>query len=191
MSNFIERHNHRLKNFDYGSYNYYYVTICTKNKQNLLSSITVGSDALVTPDTILSPDDVISKPTKLGEKIFECWNNIQKLNENVKVDKFVIMPNHIHGIIILENKEPIDPIKKQYSFQVAERRGRRSLQGLIRDFKSVTTRYYKKTYNVGESLWQESFYDTVITSQQQYENICNYIQLNPTNWILKKEADDF
>ena len=51
--------------------------------------------------------------------------------------------------------------------------------------------YYKKNYNVCESLWQESFYDTVITSQQQYENICNYIQLNPTNWILKKEADDF
>ena len=83
------------------------------------------------------------------------------------------------------------PIEKQFSFQIAERRGRRSLQGLIKDFKSVTTRYYKKNYNVCESLWQESFYDTVITSQQQYENICNYIQLNPTNWILKKEADDF
>ncbi len=191
MKGLVERHNHRLKNFDYGSYNYYYVTICTKNKQKLLSSITVESDALVVPDTFLNPDDIKNEPTKLGEKIIECWNNIEKLNENIKVDKFVIMPNHIHGIIIIENKESIDPIEKQYSFQIAERRGRRSLQGLIKDFKSVTTRYYKKAHGVSESLWQESFYDSVITSQQQYENICNYINLNPINWVLKKDTDDF
>ncbi len=159
MKGLVERRNHRLKNFDYGSYNYYYVTICTRNKECLLSEITVGSDALVAPkdNRIISREDVVIIPTELGHKVIECWNNIQKLNDKVEVNKFVLMPNHIHGIIIIRNTESIEPFEKKYDFQIAERRGRRSLQGLIKDFKSVTTRYYKKTCNVPQSLWQESF----------------------------------
>ena len=187
MRNFAERRNHRLKSFDYGSSNYYYVTICTNNRKNLLSTIT----PVAPEDESLTPENIKSTPTNLGKKIIDCWLNIERLNENVKVDKFVVMPNHIHGIIIIKNNESIENPEKKYAFQIVERRGRRSLQGLIKDFKSVTTRYYKNTYDKTESLWQESFYDTVITSQEQYENICNYILCNPLNWLLKKDLDDF
>ena len=195
MKGLVERRNHRLKNFDYGSYNYYYVTICTKNKECLLSTITtVESCTTVAPptDNIINPENILITPTDIGLKVIDCWNNIQKFNENVEVNNFVLMPNHLHGIIVIKNTDPSpENFEKKYDFQIAERRGRRSLQGLIRDFKSVTTRHYKKMNKVCESLWQESFYDTVITSQQQYENICNYIQYNPLNWFLNKETDDF
>jgi hypothetical protein len=90
---FYDRKNHRLKNYDYGRYGYYYVTICT---------------------------------------------------------------NH------------------------------RSLQGLIKDFKSVTTRQYKAMFQVNESLWQESYYDEVIRSQEKYHEIWNYIEHNPAHWIMKE-----
>lgn len=190
MNGLAERRNHRLKNFDYGSYNYYYVTICTKNKECLLSEITVGSDAPVAPEDnrIISWEDAVSCPTEIGQKVIECWNNIQNLNDKVEVNKFVLMPNHIHGIIIIRNTDSIELFEKKYDFQIAERRGRRSLQGLIKDFKSVTTRHYKKTCNASQSLWQESFFDTVITSQEQYENICRYIDCNPLNWVLDEPS---
>lgn len=117
-----QRKNHRLKNYDYGSYGYYYVTICTLNRENVLCNI-VGSDALVAP-------------SETGMKVIECWNNIALLNENIEVDKFTLMPNHIHGIIIIKNMEPIEVREKKYDFEITERRGRRSLKGLIKDFKS-------------------------------------------------------
>lgn len=173
---FKQRKNHRLPEYDYGKYGYYFVTICTNNRKPLLSKIRcVGSDAPVAPESLIVP-------TQLGNKVVESFKKIETLNENVKIDKFVLMPNHIHAIIIIENTEPIEPIEKQYAFQIAERRGRRSLQGLIKDFKSVTTRYYKKTFGINESLWQESFYDEVIKSYQQYESVWNYINGNPFKW---------
>jgi REP element-mobilizing transposase RayT len=174
MNNLPTRKNTRLKDFDYGSYGYYYVTICTNNKKNILCDI-VGNDALVVP-------------SKIGKKVIECWNNIAKLNENVEIDKFVLMPNHIHGIIIIKNESDIETIDKQYGFEVAERRGRRSLQCLIKDFKSVTTRHYKKIKNITQeiSLWQTSYYDEIIKNQFHYDNIWQYIDTNPLKWELDK-----
>jgi REP element-mobilizing transposase RayT len=95
------------------------------------------------------------------------------------------MPDHIHGIILMDNPDVITDPKGDYDFQVQERRGRRSLQGLIKDFKSVTTRQYKTMFQVNESLWQDSFYDTVIRSQEQYIEIWNYIDNNPRKWLFE------
>lgn len=184
------RRSHRLREFDYGQYGYYFITVCTNHRKPLLSKIIgsddnvpnstsnliVGSDALVVPPSTV--------PTLLGEKVLECWHNIERLNENVELDKFVMMPNHIHGIIIIKNTEPIDPVDKIYGFEIAERRGRRSLQGLVKDFKSVTTRIYKNMYGSSESLWQESFYDEIIKSERQYQDVWKYIDVNPLMWHL-------
>ena len=98
------------------------------------------------------------------------------MNENVFI---------IHGIILMDNPDVITDPKGDYDFQVQERRGRRSLQGLIKDFKSVTTRQYKTMFQVNESLWQDSFYDTVIRSQEQYNEIRNYIENNPRKWLYE------
>lgn len=163
------RKTHRLKHFDYGSYGYYYVTIDTLNRANVLCDITVGSDALVAPSDI-------------GQKVVDCWNNIAKQNENIEIDKFVLMPNHIHGIIILKSTEAMEWKEKKHAFEITERRGRRSLQGLIKDFKSVTTRHYKKMHHTDLSLWQESFYEEVIRSQEHYDKVWRYIDENPLKW---------
>ena len=162
---FPKRKSHRLKNYDYGN-GYFFVTICTNNKQKLLCD--VGNDALVVP-------------SNLGKRIIECWENIEKLNDNVEIIKYVIMPNHIHGIIAIENKNELYP-QKQFGFETSERRGRRSLQGLIKDFKSVTTRIYKKEFNGEDSLWQKSFYDEVINNEEHFQYAWQYIDENPRIW---------
>ncbi|MBE6710403.1 MAG: hypothetical protein E7579_04705 [Ruminococcaceae bacterium] len=167
---FAERKNHRLKNYDYGTYGYYHVTICTHHRFHLLSDV-VGDNAQV----ILSD---------IGKKVSECWNNIALLNPNVELDQYVIMPNHIHGIIVLRNPEIYKYHEKSYDFEISESPEHRSLQGLIRDFKSVTTRYYKSMYHVPHSLWQDSFYDEKIKNLEQYRNTCRYITDNPRNWHL-------
>ena len=169
---FFDRKNHRLKNYDYGQSGYYFITICTRDRAPILSTIStqsVGSDALVAPKPTVTL-------TPMGKKVLESWNKIETMNENVFI---------IHGIILMDNPDVITDPKGDYDFQVQERRGRRSLQGLIKDFKSVTTRQYKTMFQVNESLWQDSFYDTVIRSQEQYNEIRNYIENNPRKWLYE------
>jgi REP element-mobilizing transposase RayT len=160
---------HRLSGYDYGHYGYYFVTVCTLGRAPILCRI-VGNDALVVPYDI-------------GKKVNDCWNNIEIMNENIKVDKFVLMPNHVHGIIIIKSQDSIEDYDKKYGFEIRERRGRRSLQGLMKDFKSVTTRYYKKFSTTSDiSLWQKSYYDEIIRTDEQYLNIWRYIDENPLKW---------
>ena len=175
MTELPKRKNHRL-NYDYGSKGYYFVTVCTHEKAKLLS--TVGSAALGAPCQV--------KLTKLGRKVAECWYRMEQLDSNVRIDKVVFMPNHIHGIIELINEDWQYLPEKQYDFEIAERRGRRSLQGLLHDFKSVTTRIYKHEFGGCHSLWQESFYDTVLRSDERYEKAWQYIDDNPAKWTEDK-----
>lgn len=162
------RRPHRLKEYDYGQYGYYFVALCTRGRRQCLSAI-VGNDALIVP-------------TPVGEMVLTCWENIARLHENVRLDRYVLMPNHLHGIIILENSGPAPAVEKKYGVEMAERRGRRSLQGLMKEFKSVTTRRYKGLTGAKDSLWQESFYDRVIDSEHMYQRVWQYIANNPAKW---------
>ncbi len=174
MNNLPQRKSLRLKDYDYSQAGYYFVTICVQDGKNLLCGI-VGNDALVVPSPI-------------GEKILICWNNISVLNENIKTDLFCLMPNHIHGIIVIENEFEDIEIEKIYGFEIAERRGRRSLQGIMKDFKSVTTRYHNKMVDesLKNTLWEKSYYEHIIRDERELQNIREYINNNPLKWELDK-----
>ena len=107
---------------------------------------------------------------------------MEQLDENVRIDKVIFMPNHIHAIIELTNPDWQQIREKEYDFEIAERRGRRSLQGLLHDFKSVTTRIYKRDFGGESSLWQDSVYETVLRNQRRYEKAWQYIDDNPAKW---------
>lgn len=162
----------RLKDYDYSQAGYYFVTICVQDRKEVLGKI-VGNDALVVPSPI-------------GEKVIDCWNNISKFNENVETDIFCLMPNHIHGIIIIENDNEDVEFEKKYGFETAERRGRRSLQGIIKDFKSITTRYYNSLVDdsLKNTLWQKSYYERVIRDDKELQGLREYIYNNPLQWEL-------
>lgn len=173
---FRERKQIRLQDYDYSQQGAYFVTVCVANRQALLCSI-VGNDALVVP-------------TPIGEIVTECWNNIARLNKDVEIGAFCLMPNHIHGIVILHHYAA-GGVDRLYGFETIEsqlgekeRRGRRSLQGLMKDFKSVTTRRYKAVTPgaAGASLWQKSYHDHIIRNQCEYDDIYRYIKTNPFVW---------
>ncbi len=179
----LKRKTIRIKDYDYSNEGMYFITICTKNKIPLLSKIildTVGNDALVVPN-------------KIGNIIDECWKNIETQNENIFINEYVIMPNHIHGIIEIKNqKERELKIEKKYGFEVEERRGRRSLQSILKDFKSVTTRKYNKIVNekYKNMLWQKSYYEHIIRNEKEYYEIVKYIKNNPLKWIYNNEKNE-
>ena len=145
----------RLKDFDYSQNGYYFVTICTNNKENILCDI-VGGGALDAPKTQLSQIGYIV------EKYIFSTNNIP----NLSVDKFVIMPNHIHLILIVDN----NGTSKVPS----------PTNNIISHAISTLKRFVNK--DVGENIFQRSFHDHIIRGEDDYLKIWNYIDTNPQKW---------
>ena len=139
---FSSRKHPRLKNFDYSTPNYYFVTICTWNKICLFGS-----------------------PSHLNQRGHAAMEGIVDMEShfpNIKVDKYVVMPNHVHMILILQDDGvPLPTIVGQYKSFVS-----RKIHEIEPDCK----------------VWQTSFHDHVIRNQQAYEKIWLYIESNPQNW---------
>ena len=140
---FRSRKHPRLKGYDYATPNYYFVTICTKEKACIFGSARA-----------------LSACGKIAEQgIREIENHFS----GVKVDKYVVMPNHIHLILILQGETV-------------------SLPTVIGQYKSYVTRLVR-IQEPGREVWQTSYHDHVIRDQKGYERIWLYIESNPANWV--------
>ena len=144
--NLPERKPTRIPNFDYTRQNYYFVTVCTHQKR-----------------CIFWTGIALNEQGKIAEK---CLQNIAGIYEGVRVDKFTVMPNHIHAIIVLE-KENCP-----------------SLTQIVGRYKAAVT---KQIRNSADLVWQRSFHDHIIRNQKDYERIWLYIHGNPQKW----DADCF
>ena len=147
----------RLQKYDYSNNGVYFITICTKDKQKLFGHI-VGGGAFDAPKTVLSPQG------KIVEKYILSTNNIPDL----KVDKHIIMPNHIHLLLKIENSNGTSwapsPTNNKISLAV-----------------STLKRFVNK--ETGYNVFQRSFYDHVIRNENDYREIWEYIENNPAKWL--------
>ena len=155
-----QRKHPRLEQFDYSSAGAYFITICTYNRRCLLSYI-VGRG--------LAPAEI--RYTEYGEIAHRQLISLEERFPFVKVDQYVIMPNHIHAILLLENAVETYP--------------RPTVSDVICAYKSLTTIECKKFSPINK-LFQASFYDHVIRGREDYEEISKYIQENPIKWKLDK-----
>ena len=145
----------RLNGYDYSVPGAYFITICSHNREYLFSNI-VGEGLCALPQNILTPIGI------------EVEKSIQFINDNyigVRIDKFVIMPNHIHLIVVLDNTGG---------------RGNPPLQNIIGQLKSYTTKEF------GNILWQRSFHDHIIRGEEDYQKIWQYIDTNHIKWEQDK-----
>ena len=142
----------RLKNYDYSTPGAYFVTICTKEKRKCLSRI-VGQG--------LAPAE--SRLTTRGEIVQKQLMAIENRYPHVRIDKYVIMPNHVH--MILEMGEAVGASPHP------------TLSKIICTFKSLASRMCE------EPIWQTSFYDHVIRGDADYQEIWQYIDTNPDKWM--------
>ena len=156
--NLPKRKQNRLQNYDYSQNGAYFITICTKDKEKILCDI-VGEGLRALPSIILTP---------IGEVV---KNSIEYINNyrGITVDKYVIMPNHVHLIITVDSGGHRDPPLRVYD--------------IIGRFKSFTDSKYKSGgHGDPPLLWQRSFYDHVIRDENDYLIRWNYIENNPYKW---------
>ena len=149
----------RLKGYDYSTPGAYFITICVKERKELLSKIIAGDGNYSVPKNIVS---------QIGVMCDKYINNINVKYENVTVDKYVIMPNHIHLIILLHGTMRASSPTK-------------SIENIIRSFKIMVTK------EIGKSIWQRSYHDHIIRCECDYQKIWEYIDTN----ILRWEKDCF
>ena len=166
MNNELPKRKHpRLKNYDYSSDGYYYVTINTYNNRAVLSKVGRG----------LAPAEVEIKLTPIGRIAEEQLFDLEKRYSGLNIDKYIIMPNHIHVILILNNS-------------AAGASPRPTVPDIICAFKSLTTRICNKQFGTpGKKLFQTSFYDEIIENENHYLEAWQYIENNPLKYLLKKE----
>jgi REP element-mobilizing transposase RayT len=126
----------------------------------------------------------------IGNIVKECWLKIPEHFGNVKIDEWVIMPNHVHGIIII-----IESVGTDYnlSLQRKTRQNRfqnitpKSLSYIIATFKSAVSRQINRIGTGNDFAWQSRFYDYIIRNENELYRIRQYIQNNPLKWELDRE----
>jgi putative transposase len=160
-----DRKNLRLPDYNYSSPCAYFVTICTYKKQCLFGEIENGI-------MYLNPSGYIVK---------KCWDDLQTHYIGINNDVFAVMPNHVHGIIIIRNENgrsgsKPDPTKQHH------------LSEIVRAFKTYSSKGINKLHQTpGITLWQRSFYEHVIRDEKDYKEIGEYILYNSAKWESDKE----
>jgi putative transposase len=164
----------RLKNYDYSNPGYYFVTVCTENRKCLFGEIHDGKIEL----------------NPLGKMIQTIWMELPKHFPTVGLDTFVVMPNHLHGIIAL-NVGAGSHARPGFG-QARRPAPTLSLSDVIQRFKSYSTHCYLKAPSDNKKpspakLWQRNYYEHVIRRDESLEKIRGYIQENPLKWDLDEE----
>ena len=160
-NNLLKRKHPRLKEYDEGAAGAYFVTICTQDKRCVLSRI-VGRG--------LAPAEI--QYTQYGKIAEEQVYLLENRYPGIQIDQHVIMPNHIHMILLIEET-------------TAGASPRPTVMDVVCTYKSLTTRECKKVEPI-EKLFQTSFYEHVIRGREDYDEIAKYIQENPAKWQLDK-----
>ena len=171
----------RLQKWNYASEAMYFVTICTKNMKNYFGEIN-GSMQIKT-----------LQATKMGEIACSEWYRTLELRPdmNLELGEFVVMPNHIHGIIMIgANEYNTRPNAMQFgdamhcvsTNQFVPQS--KNLSSIIRGYKSAVTVFARK--NKIDFEWHPRFHDRIIRSTFEYNNISNYIINNPAKWVEDK-----
>ena len=172
------RHSIRLKEYDYSQPCWYYVTICTYNKKCLFVQILNNKMIL----------------NEFGKIVEEEWLRTKVIRKNIDLDYYVIMPNHLHGIIIIENKIiiqsdvgvncnshlHIDEIKRNKLISTIQIIG-----AIIRGLKgSVTKKINEQRNTPSLPVWQRNYYEHILRNEMDLYCTRNYIQNNPLKWKL-------
>ncbi|MGC3980762.1 MAG: hypothetical protein QM808_05830 [Steroidobacteraceae bacterium] len=168
----------RLRNYNYSETGAYFVTICAYQKRCMFGEISDGAMVL----------------NKLGTLIESTWLQLSDHLPGLALDEFVIMPNHLHGIVALSGTGVMN-----YASTAGVNVGARfiapaptSLGAVIRSFKARCTVVYRAANSTGtDPLWQRNYYEHVIRNGKSLCAIREYIVNNPAQWALDRENPDF
>ncbi len=159
----------RLRGYDYSHAGAYFVTICTANKAGIFGEIRDGDMRLNT----------------LGALVRQEWQRTSEVRNEVELDAFIVMPNHLHGILFIlpdENHARTPPFIGARTQQSPTLRSG-SLGAIVGQFKSTVTRRARQVQDIQAlTIWQRNYYEHVIRSEESLNDIRRYIVENPARW---------
>jgi putative transposase len=179
MTERYRRRSIRLPGYDYAQQGAYFVTICVHNRECLFGGI---------------EDDTMNL-NPYGQLAHDCWQNIPAHFPCATLDAFVIMPNHIHGLIVIaqetnahpavgaQHAAPLPTPRPQHNPSPAPNVAPGSLGAIVRSYKSAVTRSINAHRHMpGAKVWQRNYYEHIIRDEKGLSAIRAYIEANPANW---------
>jgi len=148
----------RLPHYDYAAAGAYFITVCTHDRACLFGDIREGA----------------MRTNAFGQAVETCWNDLTRHYPHVTLDAFVVMPNHVHGIILLACPETASST-------------RHALPEIVRALKSFSARRIDAIRNASsQSVWQRGYYEHIIRNDISLDEIRNYIVANPACWATDR-----
>lgn len=156
------RHSIRLKDYDYTQAGEYFITICSWNRECLLGEIKDGKMVL----------------NEMGNRVVFTWKDLPNHNPYIVLDEFIVMPNHVHGIIMITDIVGAD--SGPAPTNVDKRHG---LPEIVRQFKTFSSKRINQIRNTpGVPVWQRNYYEHIIRNEDELNKIREYIINNPLKW---------
>ena len=165
----------RLQGYDYSAEGAYFVTICTRGRQCLFGQIVDGS---------------IIALNEFGEIVRDEWSRTSEIRTGIVLDEFVVMPNHVHGIIVIDDgvsgrrsTRPLAPTGEQFGKPVSY-----SIPTIIRGFKAAATTKINTLRRTAKlPVWQRNYYERIIRNDRELNAVRQYILSNAANWEKDEE----
>jgi len=176
-----------MKGYDYSNAGMYFVTICVQNHRCLFGKIVASKMIL----------------NEYGQIVYNEWAKTPEIRSNVQLDEFVVMPNHVHGIIVITNDVSHTPDdQRDTPHNQRDTRGdtfggvcdtfggvcdtplrspSNTVGAIVRGYKSAVTKQLNQM-GFAESIWQRNYWENIIRDDQSYQRIATYIINNPMNW---------
>jgi putative transposase len=173
-----QRKSPRLQGYDYSQEGAYFITICTYQRVYLFGDIENG----------------VMRFSNLGQIAHNLWRTITEHRPNVELDAFVVMPNHMHGILFItgqpKSSQPVvGATRASSAIALPQKRAKGphsgSLSAIVGAYKSAVTRTINQEMGlVAPIVWQYRFHDHIIRNQQSLNHIREYVHNNPTRWSV-------
>ncbi len=198
--------------WNYGWNAAYFVTICTAHREHYFGEIVTGNNVETGHCPVsTNPTNPAMQLSEIGQLAEDLWRTITEHFPFVKLDVFVVMPNHIHGILVidkLDDRRVIDDINMKtgqcsvsthsdanLDNSITEpktpgelryrNQGKDTLSSIIGSYKSIVTKQARCIY--ADFEWQERFHDHIVRDEEEFSKIANYVENNVANW----QSDQF
>jgi REP element-mobilizing transposase RayT len=160
----------RLRGYDYSRAGAYFVTVCTHNRECLFGEI-------VDREMVLND---------AGKIVADEWMKIAKIRNEIELDQWIVMPNHIHGILVIN--DPVGAIHESPLQMTVTQRRNMALPKLIGRFKMLSSKGINEMRGTpGRPVWQRNYYEHVIRNDDEMNRAREYIINNPAKWALDRE----
>jgi len=163
--NIHHRRSIRLKGYDYSQAGFYFITICVQDRASLFGEIENGK----------------MKLNEYGKIAHNEWKRTPEIRPNVELGAFIIMPNHMHGIIHIICRGVLNSPDNRGVCNTPLLSPSQTIGAIVRGYKSSVTKQLG-LLNLNQKIWQRNYYVHIINKNQSYQNISNYIVNNPAKW---------